>query len=103
MKKTIIKIEYEKGLPPEIEINGKQLTSATERVVFYIIVVLLALGAVWAVIYVLVPLIWFVLKLLFSIIGFGFIIVGLVLVVAIVFGIYKWQFDKRGKNNLWDE
>jgi hypothetical protein len=103
MKKTLIKIEYDKGSPPEIEINGKPLTSATERAVFYIISVLLALGAVWAIFYVLLPLIGWVLKLLFSIIGLGFIILGLVLVVAIVLGILKWQFDKRRKNGFWND
>jgi hypothetical protein len=102
MKKTLIKIEYEKGLPPEIEINGKPLISATERAVFYIILVLFTLGAVWAIFYILLPLIALVLKLLFSIIGLGFIILGLVLVVAIVFGILKWQFDKRKNNDFWD-
>jgi hypothetical protein len=102
MKKTLIKIEYEKGTPPEIEINGKPLISVTERAVFYIILVLLTLGSVWAIFYILLPLIGLVLKLLFSIIGLGFIILGLVLVVAIVFGILKWQFDKRRKNDLWD-
>ena len=103
MKKNLIKIEYEKGAPPEIEINGRRLTGATERTVFYIISVLIALGAVWAIFYVLLPLIGLVLKLLFSIIGLGFIILGLVLVAAIVLGLLKWQFDKRRKNDFWNE
>jgi hypothetical protein len=103
MKKTLIKIDYEKGTPPEIEINGRRLTGATERAIFYIISALLALGAVWVIFYVLLPLIGLVLKLLFSIIGLGFIILGLVLVAAIVLGLLKWQFDKRRKNNFWND
>ncbi|MCP4375711.1 MAG: hypothetical protein GY794_05990, partial [bacterium] len=93
MKKTIIKVEHEKGSPPDIEINGKRLTSVTERVIFYVIVVLLALGAVWAIFYVLFPLAWFVLKLLLSIIGFGFIVIELQIWKLrhqpIVAGLYK--------------
>jgi hypothetical protein len=94
MRRTIIKIEHEKGLPPDIEINGRQLTSLTERVLFYISLVLLALGAVWAIFYVLFPIIWFMLKLFFSILGIGFFILGLVLVVAIIFGLFKWRHGK---------
>jgi hypothetical protein len=103
MKKTLIKIEYEKGSPPEIEINGRPLTSVAERAVFYIISILLALGAGWAIFYILLPLIGLVLKLLFSIIGWGFIMLGLVLVAAIVLGLLKWQFDKRRKNDFWND
>ncbi len=100
MKRTIIKIEYEKGFPLEIEVYGKQLTNVTERSIFYIVVTLLALGAVWAIFYVLLPLIWFVLKLLFSIIGYGFIILGLFLVAAVVFLLLKWKFGKRRSDDF---
>lgn len=91
MKRTIINIEYEKGFPPDIEVYGKPLTSVTERAIFYIVVVLLAIGALWAVFYVLFPVIWFVLKLFFSIIGIGFFIIGIILVVAIIFALFKWR------------
>jgi hypothetical protein len=91
MKRTIIKIEHEKGFPPDIEINGRQLTSLTERVLFYITLGLLALGAGWAIFYVVFPVIWFVLKLFFSILGIGFFILGLILVVAIIFALFKWR------------
>lgn len=92
MKRTIIKVEHEKGFPLEIQINGRLLTSLTERVLFYIALVLLAVGALWAVLYVLLPIIWFVIKLVFSIIGIGFFILGFGLVIAVIFGFYKWGY-----------
>jgi len=91
MKRTVINIEYEKGSPPDIEIYGRQLTSVTERAIFYIVLVLLVLGAMWAIFYVLFPIIWFVLKLFFSLIGIGFFIIGVILVVAMIFGLFKWR------------
>ena len=103
MKKTIIKIEHETGSPLDIEINGKQLTSVIERAFFYVTVVLLALGAVWAIFYVFFPLVWFVLKLSLSVLGFGFIVIVLILVVAFVIGLLKWHFGGRRKNDYWDD
>ena len=100
MKRTIIKLEFEKGSPLDIEINGRQLTGLAERSIFYVAAVLLALGAGWAIINVLLPLLWIVLKFLLSIIGIGFIVVGLIIVVAFVFGLLKWRSDKRRSNNF---
>ena len=94
MKRTIIKLEFEKGSPLDIEINGRQLTGIIERSVFYVAAVLLALGAGWAIINVLLPLVWIFLKFLLSIIGIGFIVLGLIIVVAFVFGLIKWRSDK---------
>ncbi len=94
MKRTIIKLEFEKGSPLDIEINGRQLIGIIERSVFYVAAVLLALGAGWAIINVLLPLVWIFLKFLLSIIGIGFIVLGLIIVVAFVFGLIKWRSDK---------
>ena len=89
MKKTIIKIESEKGLPPDIEVNGKRLRGATERVLFYTAVALLALGVIWLTIYVLLPILGIVLGLVFALIGVGIIVVGLVLAAAIIAGVVE--------------
>lgn len=103
MKKTIIKIEHEKGSPPDIEVIGKRLTGIAERAVFYLIVVLLVFGAVWATFYVLFPIAWFVLTLLLSIIGLGFLVIALIVVVAIVIGLFKWRSGSRRKNDFLDD
>ncbi len=95
MKKTIIKIESEKGLPPEIEINGKRLTGTVERVAFYAAVALLALGVIWLTIYVLLPLLGIVLGLVFALIGVGIIVLGIVLAAAIIAGVLELLFRKR--------
>ena len=103
MKKTIIKVEYERGSPPDIEINGKQLSNVAERVVFYTIVGLLVVGAVWATVNVVFPLVWFLLTLLLSIIGLGFLVIALIVVLAIVIGLFRWRSGKRRNNDFWDD
>lgn len=89
MKKTIIKIESEKGLPAEIEINGKRLTDSVERFIFYAAVLLLCVGVIWLTIYVLLPLLGIVLGLVFALIGVGIITIGLLLGIAIVVGLVE--------------
>ena len=102
MKKTIIKVDYENGAPLDIEIYGKRLSSVPERAVFYLVVMLLIAGAVWATFNVLFPLVWFVLKLLLSIIGFGFIVITLVAAVVILFGLHRWWSKRQKQDDTWD-
>jgi hypothetical protein len=92
MKKTIIKIESEKGYPSSIEVNGKRLTGAIERTVFYSAVILLVLGVIWLSVYVLLPLLGIVLGLVFALIGVGIIVLGLILAAAILAGVVEWLF-----------
>ena len=100
MKRTIIKLESEKGFPLDIEINGRQLTGVAERAIFYVVVVLLALGAGWVIFNIVLPFIWIILKLIVSIISYGFIFLGVILVMAVIFGLFKWKFDKRSSNGF---
>lgn len=100
MKQTLIKIDYEKGSPLDIEVNGKTLASTTERAIFYLVAVLLMLGAGWAIFNILLPLIWFVFKLLFSLVGLGLIILGVIAAAAIIFGIVKWKRGERNRNGF---
>jgi ABC-type antimicrobial peptide transport system permease subunit len=100
MKLTLIKIDYEKGSPLDIEINGNTLTGTAERAIFYLVAALVALGAGWAIFNILLPLIWFIFKLLFSIIGFGLIILGVIAAAAIIFGIFKWKRGERNRNGF---
>ncbi len=102
MKKTIIKVGYENGAPLDIEIYGKRLSSVSQRAVFYLVVTLLIVGAVWATFNVLFPLVWFVLKLLLSIIGFGFIVITLVAAAVILIGILRWRSGSQKKDDSWD-
>ena len=95
MKKTIIKIESEKGSPPDIEINGKRLTGTNERVIFYAAVVLISLGILWLTIYVLLPILGIVLGLVFALIGVGIIFLGLVLAAAIIAGVVELMFQEK--------
>ncbi len=102
MKRTIIKLEFEKGSPLDIEINGRQLTGVAERAIFYVAAVLLALGAGWAIFNVVLPLIWIVVKFIFSIIGLGLMVLGVIFVVAVIFGLFKWKYGRRGENSFWN-
>ncbi|MEN8129344.1 MAG: hypothetical protein ABFS45_03955 [Pseudomonadota bacterium] len=90
MKRTLIKIETDTGTPPIIEVNGKLLTSAIERAVFYAAAVLLGLGIILITVYIILPLIGIVVGLIFALIGVGIIVLGLILALAIIAGLLEW-------------
>jgi hypothetical protein len=95
MKKTIIKIESEKGLPPDIEINGKRLTGEIERAAFYAALILLTLGVILLTVYVLLPLLGIFLGLVFALIGVGIIVLGIVLGAAIIAGVVERMSQEK--------
>ena len=89
MKRTLIKIGTETGAPPIIEVNGKLLTSAIERAVFYAAAVLLGLGIVIVTVSIVLFLIGIVVGLVFALLGIGIIVVGLLLAVVLIAGLLE--------------
>ena len=56
MKRTIIRIEKEDGAPPEIEINGRPMKGPFERAALYAAALFVAIGILFLVVYVVLPL-----------------------------------------------
>lgn len=103
MTKTLLKVETNDDAPLEIEVNGRRLTGALERGMFYAAVGLGALGAVWVTLSVVLPLLGSILGILLSLLGIGVVIAGIILVVlmaAIVLGSVLSGRQGRGRWRL---
>jgi len=106
MKRTIIKIEKEEGLPLEIEVNGRHISGALERAAFFAAVALAAIGVLLLIVYVILPLLGIALGLVFAIFGVGLLIVGVIVAIVIIGGLVGGLLEKRStdvrRNDDWD-
>ena len=107
MRRTILKIEKDDGEPLEMEVNGRRLTGRFERGIFYIFVALLALGTLWVIVAVVLPLVGIVLGFLFSIVGFSIIVIAVVLVLVVLWlvvsRIQERSSGRRKRREGWEE
>ena len=107
MRKTIIRIEKPDGEPLEIEVNGRHLTGSFERGIFYAAAILLALGALWVTVFVVLPLLGIVLGFLFSIVGAGIaiaaIVVALVVLWAVISPLLERSTERRRHRDDWED
>ena len=84
MRRTILRIEKDEDEPLDIEVNGRRLTGSVERGLFYTAAGLLALGALWVTIAVVLPFVGVLVGLLFSLVGIGIAIIAIVVVVVLL-------------------
>ena len=107
MRRTILRIEKDQGEPLDIEVNGRRLVGSVERGLFYTAAGLLALGALWVTVAVVLPFVGVLIGLLFSLVG-----IGLVIVVIVVVAVLSWvvlnallERSSRGKRvrDDWEE
>ena len=107
MKRTILKIEKENGLPLEIEINGKALTGRFQRAAFFAAVGLLGLGTLWVTVAFILPMLGIVLSLAASVVLVGIVIVAALVLLILVWGLVGVLLDRsserRGRNEGWED
>ncbi len=107
MRRTILKIETQDGDPLEIEVNGRRLTGGFERGAFYAAVALLAFGALWVTVVVVLPLLGIALGVLFSIVGAGIAVAAIVLALVVLWGVVSLLLERsserRRRRDGWDE
>ena len=107
MRRTILRIEKQDGEPLGIEVNGRRLTGGFERGLFYAAVLLLAFGALWVTVVVVLPLLGFALGVLFSIVGVGIavaaIVVALVVLWAVISLLLERSTERRRRRDGWDD
>ena len=95
MKRTYLRIEKEEGLPLDIEINGRNLSGAFERTVFYASISVAALGMLLLLVYVVLPLLGIALGLVFGILGVALVIFGVGVVIVILGGLIGGALEGR--------
>ncbi len=107
MRRTLLRIEKEDGVPLEIEVNGRRLTGGFERGAFYGAVVLLALGALWVTVAVVLPMFGVILTVLVSIIGVGILVVIIGLVIVFLWSVVSLflerSFQRRRRTDDWED
>ncbi len=97
MKRTFLRIEKDDGFPLEIVINGRHLSGAVERAVFFVSVALAAIGVLLLLVYVVLPLLGIALGLIFGIIGIGLLIVGVGVAITIIGGLIGGILERRSR------
>lgn len=107
MKRTIIRIEKEDGAPPEIEINGRPMKGPFERAALYAAALFVAIGILFLVVYVVLPLLGIALGIVFALVGIGIVAFGIILVLALLGGVLGTLLDKlsrgQGRRDNWYE
>ena len=107
MRRTVLRIEKQDGEPLEVEVNGRLLTGGFERGVFYGAVALLALGALWVTVAVVLPMFGVVLTVLVSIVGVGILVVIIALVMVFLWVVVRVLLERsserRRRANDWEE
>ena len=107
MRRTILRIEKQDGEPLGIEVNGRLLTGGFERGIFYVAVLLLALGALWVTVVVVLPLLGIVLGVLFSIVGAGIAVAAIVLVLVVLWVVVSLLLERsterRRRRDDWED
>ena len=107
MRRTVLRIEKEDGAPLEVEVNGRLLTGGFERGVFYGAVALLALGALWVTVAVVLPMFGAILTVLVSIVGVGILVVIIALGIVFLWVVVRMFLERsseRGRRaNDWEE
>lgn len=99
MRRTIIRVEAEQGLPLEIELNGSLLTGRVERAAFFGAAGLLGLGLVLLTVYVLLPLLGIAIGVMFAVFGVLVVVLALIFAVALVGGVLGTAFHRRRDSN----